>query len=125
MINAANVQSLLFRLVQRIVHLPRSIRIVLVAVFCLALTLLVTPLAYNLLQVDFISANSSQIVAPTMIALVTGLLFYLVGWRLMIGYAGETPAPGTALGIYFAAGVTICVLALVLVVIGAVSGTGT
>ena len=125
MINAANVQSLLLGLTQRIVRLPRGIRILLAGAFAVALTLLVTPLAYSLLRVDFFVADSSQIFAPTLIALVSGLVLYVVGWRLMIGYAGETPTANPALLVYFLAGILICALALILVVIGAISGTGT
>lgn len=125
MINAVNVQSLLLRLTQRIIYLPRGIRILLAGGFAVALTLLVTPLGYSLLRVDFFVADSSQIFAPTAIALVSGLVLYVVGWRLMIGYAGETPTASPALLVYFLAGILICGLALLLVVIGAISGTGT
>jgi hypothetical protein len=124
-LNAVNVQSFLLRLTQRLVALPRGVRILLAGGFAVALTLLVTPLAYNLLRVDFFVADSSKIVAPTLIALVSGLVLYGVGWRLMIGYAGETPSPNNALLIYFVAGILICGLALILVVVGAISGTGT
>src|SRR5215207_6420299 len=125
MLNAANVQSLLLGLTQRLVALPRGIRILLAGGFSIALTLLVTPLAYSLLRVDFFVADSSKIVAPTLIALISGLVLYGVGWRLMIGYAGEAPSPSNALLIYFVAGILICALALILVVVGAISGTGT
>lgn len=125
MINAANVQSLLSRVTQRIVGLSRGVRIVLVVVFAGALTLLVTPLAYSILRVDFFAATSDEIFAPTLIAMVSGVVLYIVGWRLLVGFAGERPAPSSALLIYFVAGVAVCVLALTLVVIGAVTGTGT
>lgn len=125
MINAANVQTLLARVTQRIVGLPRGVRIVLVVLFAVALTLLVTPLAYSILRVDFFAATSEEIFAPTLIAMVSGVVLYIVGWRLLVGFAGERPAPSTALLVYFVAGVAVCVLALVLVVIGAVTGTGT
>src|SRR5690606_13897979 len=105
--------------------LPRGARIALALLFAVALTLLVTPLAHTLLGVGIFVEDSSRLVAPTIISLVAGLVFYFVGWRLMVGYAGTTPKPGTTLLAYFGLGVVVCLLALVLVIIGAISGTGT
>ena len=109
------------RLIQWIVLLPRLTRIVLAAVFALALTLAITPIVD-----DFYLANLydfSTRVAPSLVSTGIGLVFYFVGWRLIIGYAGETPSTRTAILWYFILGVLACVVVIVLVVLGAVSGT--
>src|SRR5664279_1229962 len=109
------------RLVQWIVLLPRLTRIVLAAVFALALTLAITPIVDDFYLANFYDFSTR--VAPSLVSTGIGLVFYFVGWRLIIGYAGETPSTRTAILWYFILGVLACVVVIVLVVLGAVSGT--
>ncbi len=108
-------------MLQRIVRLPRLARIALVAVFSVALTLLITPIVDFVYMTRFF--DSATLMLPALISVTAGVIFYFIGWRLMIGYAGEAPAPRMALLWYFAAGILILLLALALVINGAFIGT--
>ncbi|MEP7291377.1 MAG: hypothetical protein ABI835_06315 [Chloroflexota bacterium] len=123
MINNPRARQLLDSVLNYIVRLPRAARIGLAALFALSVTLLVTPLAYSLLGVDLFVLDAAELTAPTAIALVCGLVFYFLGWRLMVGYAGETPKPSQALLWYFGTGAVMCLFTLILVINGAISGT--
>ena len=121
--NDPRIKNLPAASLQWIVRLPRWARIALAALFALAVTLVVTPI------VDFIYLtrfyDPTTLMVPALISVTLGVVFYFIGWRLMIGYAGETPAARPALLWYFGAGLLICVFALVLVVNGAFIGTAT
>ncbi len=109
------------RLIERIVHLSRLTRILLAAVFALALTLAITPLVDQHLPAIFF--DSSTRVIPALISTAAGLVFYGVGWRLIIGYAGEAAAARPAILWYISIGAAACVVVVVLLVIGAITGT--
>jgi len=119
--NDLRVQNVLNTVLQRLVALPRWARIGLALVFAIALTLLVTPI------IDFIYLsrfyNASTLVLPSLISTAAGVAFYFIGWRLMVGFAGEAPKPSAALLWYFVAGMVILLITLALVVSGALSGT--
>jgi hypothetical protein len=109
------------RLVERIVHLPRLTRIGLAALFALALTLAITPIVDRIYMDRFYDPTTRGV--PAMVSTALGLVFYVVGWRVIIGYVGETPPARRAVFWYAAVGVTACLLVLLLVVIGAITGT--
>ncbi len=109
------------RLTERILRLPRLTRIVLAAVFALALTLAVTPIIDGIYLSRWYDPSTSEL--PSLISTVLGVIFYVVGWRLIIGFAGETPATRTATFWYIVIGALACILVIFLVVIGAISGT--
>ncbi len=113
--------SIAHRLVMWIVNLPRLVRIVLSALFALAITLLVTPVVDGIYLNNFFSTDTR--VVPSLISTALGLVYYVVGWRLVIGYVGEKPAARPAVLFYCGIGLAACIIVLALVLIGAVSGS--
>lgn len=119
--NDLPAQNIVNALLQRVVALPRWVRITLALVFAVSLTLLVTPVVDYLYLSQFYSEGT--LILPSLLSTAAGVVLYFIGWRLMVGFAGETPKPGMALFWYFVAGIVILLVALVLVVNGALSGT--
>jgi amino acid transporter len=113
--------SLSTRLIDRVIHLPRLARILMAAAFALAVTLTVTPIIDEAYLSLFYDTETRM--SPAIISTVLGVAYYLLGWRLIIGYAGETPAPRRSILWYFGIGAAACAVVVVLVIIGAVSGT--
>ena len=111
------------RLVKWIVELPRLTRIVLALVFALAVTLAITPLVDAFYLDHFFDVNTRM--APSLVSTALGVAFYILGWRLMIGYVGENPPPRPALLWYFGVGAGCCLLVAILVVFGAITGSMT
>ncbi len=109
------------RLIQRVVSLSRLVRIALAALFALAVTLTLTPLIDRIYTDNFYSAETRMY--PAVISTTLGLAYYLLGWRLIIGFVGETPPPRRAVLWYFCVGIAACLVAALLLVVGAVSGT--
>ncbi|MFN8448430.1 MAG: hypothetical protein U0521_07525 [Anaerolineae bacterium] len=109
------------RVVERVIHLPRVTRIALAALFALALTLMITPLVDNFYMDHFFDPATRGL--PAMISTALGLVFYVVGWRQIIGYAGEQPSARAAVFWYVAIGVSACALVVILVIFGAITGT--
>lgn len=119
--NDLRAQNLVNTVLQRIVALPRWARIALALAFAVSLTLLVTPIVDSIYMARFYSEGT--LLLPSLISTAAGVVFYFLGWRWMVGFAGEAPKPRVALLVYFIAGVLICLVALILVVSGALSGT--
>lgn len=113
--------TVVYRFADWIVRLPRLTRIVLAAVFALALTLVITPLVDGIYIANFYDVDTRE--APALLSTALGVVFYLVGWRLIIGFAGQIPPTNKAVVGYLGVGTLVCVLVVVLVVIGAISGT--
>ncbi len=109
------------RLIERIVRLSRLMRTVLAVLFALALTLALTPLIDRIYLAYFFDLNTRVI--PALISTAAGLIFYGVGWRLIIGYVGEQPTARPAILWYVSIGAAACVIVVVLLVIGAITGT--
>lgn len=109
------------RLINRVVHLPRLTRITLAALFALAVTLAITPVIDRIYVDNFYNVDTRMF--PAVASTVLGLAYYLLGWRLIIGFVGETPPPRRAILWYFSVGAAACVVVLILVVVGAISGT--
>ncbi len=110
-----------YRLIERIIHLPRLTRIVLAAVFALAVTLVISPIVDGIYLANFFDVNTRE--APAFFSTALGVVFYLVGWRLIIGYAGAVLPAKKAVLWYLGVGILACVLVVVLVIYGAISGT--
>lgn len=109
------------RLIDRVVHLGRLARILLALIFAIAVTLAVTPLIDELYLANFYNINTRAI--PAFLSTALGLIYYGLGWRLIVGYAGEVPEPRRAILWYVAVGAAACILVIVLLIIGAVTGT--
>ena len=110
-----------YRFVDWIIGLPRLTRIVLAAVFALALTLAITPLIDGIYIANFYDLNTLE--APALVSTALGVVFYLLGWRLIIGFAGDLPSASKAVLAYLSVGALACILVVILVVFGAISGT--
>ncbi len=106
----------LARLSSRVGELPRIVRILLVALFALAVTLAVSPLSDLIYDRYFFSMETR--IAPALATAVIGLVMYLFGWWLMVGTVGERPAARPAVVWYFGVGVLAVVIVGYLVVSG-------
>lgn len=110
-----------YRFVDWVLGLPRLTRIVLAALFALAVTLVITPLVDGIYIMNFYDVDTRE--APALFSTALGIVFYILGWRLMIGFAGDVPRPNRLVLGYLGVGVVACVLVIVLVLFGAISGT--
>ena len=113
--------SVVYGFIERIIRLPRLTRIIMAAVFALALTLVITPIVDGIYLSNFYDPGTRE--APALISTALGVVFYLLGWRLIIGFAGDVPPANRAVLWYLGVGVLACVLVVGLVVFGAISGT--
>ncbi len=109
------------RLIDWVVRSSRLLRIALAALFAVALTLVLTPLVDRVYLQYFFDASTRII--PALISTIAGLIFYGVGWRLIVGYVGEQPAARPAILWYVSIGTALCAIVVVLLVIGAITGT--
>jgi hypothetical protein len=100
----------------RIFKLPRIVRIIIVAVFALSVTLIVSPL------VDYIYLSAmytpETTVLPSVISAIAGLGMYIFGWLLVIGTVGETPPTRRWVLLYVILGIIAVLLAIVLALNG-------
>ncbi len=111
----------LLTLTERVIRLPRALRVVIAALFALTTTLLLTPVI-DLIYVDNFF-DRSTVILPALISSALGLVVYVIGWRLIIGTVGETPAARPATLIYLLVGSLALALVIVLVVYGLVSAS--
>lgn len=105
----------------QILDLPRLMRISLVLIYSLSFTLLLFPLVDSLYLTYFYTPDTVNI--PALLSAVAGILMYLLGWRLMVGYAGERPPERMAVVGYLLLGTIILLMVITLFVIGAVIGS--
>jgi len=113
--------TVVYRFVNWILQLPRLTRIILAALFALAVTLVITPLVDGIYLANFYDVDTRE--APALFSTALGVVFYLVGWRLIIGFAGDVPRPNRLVVGYLGVGAVACVLVIVLFIFGAISGT--
>ena len=113
--------AIVYRFVDWIIRLPRLTRIVLAGVFALAITLVITPLVDGFYIANLYDLDTRE--APALFSTALGVVFYLLGWRLIIGFAGEAPSANRAVVWYLTTGIAACLLVVVLVIFGAISGT--
>lgn len=99
-----------------VVELPRFARIVICALFGLMLTALISPLVDNVYLNNFYSPETAML--PALLSSAAGVIVYVIGWRVFVGFAGERPRFTRALFIYLAVGVFITVFALTLFIFG-------
>jgi hypothetical protein len=100
----------------KIAALPRLARMLLVALFALAVTLAVSPLVDLIYDRYFFSVDT--VLVPALISAGFGLLMYLLGWWLMVGTVGEPLAARPALVWYVGMGFAAVGVVLYLIVIG-------
>ena len=114
------VPSVAYRLVERLVSLPRWARIGLAAVFALLLTLLLMPVIDSIYMEYFYSPDTRDVAAY--VASAFGVVMYVTGWRLIVGFTGESPKVSPAVLWYVSLGAAASLIALALFVFGAVTG---
>ncbi len=97
-------------------QLSRIGRILVCAVIALAATLTIRPL------IDLIYLNNfydpATVIVPAWIATAVGIAVYALGWRLVVGIAGETPQPSRFAAYYLVLGAGLIVYVLALTVYG-------
>lgn len=103
-----------------VVRLPRLARMVLAILFALSLTLLLTPLIDGWYLSSFDAAEAPML--PALASASAGVIAYLIGWRLLVGFIDEPPQASGALAVYLMAGCAALLLTIVLVILGAASG---
>lgn len=97
-------------LVSWVLNLPRSMRILIVSLFSLAVILAVSPRVDGLyLQFFF---TESTVWLPSFVSVGIGIIIYILGWRLVVGTRSETPSVRLAVFWYLVVGI----LAVLLVV---------
>ena len=101
------------RLVVLIVRWPRLVRILVVALFALAVTLALSPLVDYIYDRYFFSMETR--IVPALVTSGFGLLMYLLGWWLLVGTVGERPAARIALLWYIGTGLVAVVVVSILV----------
>lgn len=99
-----------------IVTRPRPTRILLVALFSLAVVLLAFPVVDNVYINLFF--NEATRILPSLVAAGLGAVMYIVGWRLIIGTRGETPAVHPLVLVYCFFGIVVIILVMILVLQG-------
>lgn len=107
--------------VDQLVELPRSWRILIVAVFSMAVVAAIFPLVDGIYLRLFYSPNT--ILVPALVTAACGVVMWGVGWWLLVGWAGEQPTARPAVLWYFIIGSSIVLLVVFLLVQGAVLGT--
>lgn len=120
-ITSGQLPPALLALTERILRLPRLLRVLIAAVFALMTTLLLMPII-DLVYIDNFF-NPSTIILPALIASGIGLVVYVAGWRLLIGTVGESLNARPATLIYLALGVLALLLVIALVVYGLVNAS--
>jgi hypothetical protein len=103
-------------MIRRTFRFSRFGRILVCAVIALAVTLTVRPLI-DMIYLDYFY-DPGTVIIPAWIATAVGIAAYAVGWRLVVGMAGETPQPGRAAALYLVFGAGLVVYVLVLTVYG-------
>jgi hypothetical protein len=114
-------QPFSLRLVNRVIGLPRLSRIALAVLFALAVTLAITPIVDSIYINSFF--NESTRMAPALVSTLFGIAFYFLGWRLIIGFAGEQPQARPAVFFYIVFGALMVLLVLMLFIFGAITGS--
>ncbi len=106
---AASEQLTGDRTLRWLLHLPRLVRIILIAIPALAVTLIFTPIVDTIYLRFFFSMETRM--APSIITAGIALLMYLIGWVVLVGTPGEVQQERRALRWYVGASVLLIVLA--------------
>lgn len=103
-------------LVAQMLDLPRIVRVLIAGVVALAVTLLLTPLVDNLYLSRFYHPDT--VMLPALVSTGLGIVMYVIGWGVLIGFSGVRPRPTRALIVYVLFGVFVVLFALSLFVFG-------
>lgn len=114
--STAATQKWWLKPVANILALPRILRIVISAVFALALVLVIFPFIDWVYYTYFFSMETRGV--PAYIIAACGLVMYLVGWRTIVGTHGEKLSPRRWTGWYLISGLILVVIAAILIAYG-------
>lgn len=109
-------QPLWIDVINRLLKLPRFVRIVIAGIFALATTLAVSPLV-DYIYISYMFTEESRLL-PSLVSAAAGLLMYMIGWWLFVGVAGELPPARRGLLLYVMVGVLIVFLVIFLALTG-------
>lgn len=104
------------RSVARVLALPRLVRIILIGLFSGAVVLAVFPLIDRIYFYNFFSPDTRAV--PAYILAGIGLVYYALGWWLVIGRAGTRPAVRAATSVYLLTGLIMLLIDFVLIAQG-------
>jgi len=104
------------RAVGRLLALPRLVRIMLVVLLSVAIVLAVFPLVDRIYFYNFFSPDTRSL--PAYVLAGIGLIYYALGWWLVIGRAGSRPEVRPVTGVYLLSGLITLIVDLVLIAQG-------
>jgi hypothetical protein len=104
-------------LVPWLLALPRPARLGIVVAFSLALSLAIFPLVDQV----YLTFSQTYSLLPSFVSMLLGGAMYVVGWRYLVGTAGEPPAPSFIAFVYFIIGILALVVVFALLLQGVVS----
>jgi hypothetical protein len=107
--------------VRRILNLPRPARMALVALFGLAATFAIFPLVDSVYLRFLFNEQTRQI--PAYVSVGAGLVMYVLGWRLVVGTAGEEQLVRPTVLWYCVVGFAMILLIIILTLFGYSSAT--
>ncbi|MBW4436033.1 MAG: hypothetical protein KME04_02790 [Pleurocapsa minor GSE-CHR-MK-17-07R] len=120
---APAAQGLAGRLTERVLNLPRLARIVLVCLFAMAVTVLLIPLVDGIYLRSFYSPETA--VLPSLIEAAFGLGMFVLGWVLLVGFAGQRPPARLPVALYFLAGCALVLVVILQLISGVLSVSAT
>lgn len=108
-------------LVNRLLELPRYVRLLITALIALTITMAVFPqidAIYLRLNTEIDPNNMFERLFPSFITAGIGMVIYLIGWRYYVGAPGQTPPARAAVLWYFGVGIVAAVIVVALTVQG-------
>lgn len=109
-------EPILNQVLNWILGLPRLLRILIVAVFGLAVTIASSPFIDNF-YLRFLFTEQTTIL-PSLVSVGLGVIMYMIGWVLVVGTSGETVPARKAVLWYVLGGILAVGLVVVLVIHG-------
>jgi hypothetical protein len=108
------------RIARSILSLPRSARVVMAAVFALAVTFALSPMV-DAVYLRYFYDDSTTLM-PALISTGAGLVMYVLGWFLIVGTVDEDIPARVAILWYGGLGLLAVGLVLIMLVIGWITG---
>jgi hypothetical protein len=108
-------------LVESFFGVPRIARMVIVAVFALAVTMVISPIVDRVYLQYFFTQET--VIVPALITVIFGAVMYMLGWWLAVGPTFEEVQSHWLVLWYLALGFLSLILTVVLLIIGIAIGT--
>jgi hypothetical protein len=103
-------------LTQRLVDLPRLVRVLIVAFFAVMATLALMPLVDHIYIRFFYTAET--VMVPSLVTVALASIMYIGGWWIYIGTVHTTPPARRRVLWYFAVGIAVTIIVIVLLIMG-------